>query len=74
MSLNRKKASALVGVTHSLLALTNTLTLYVTKQFTSVKRFMMQVPGGIFTALHFLYNLQTGPISWSVCHWQAFTA
>jgi hypothetical protein len=53
MSLNRKKASALVGVTHSLLALANTLTLYVTKLFTSVKSFMIQTPGAY--SQHFIF-------------------
>ncbi len=30
--------------------------------------------GSVFTKLHFLCNLQTGPISKSVCPWQAFLA
>jgi hypothetical protein len=30
--------------------------------------------GGLFTAVYFLSNLLIGPISWSVCAWQAFTA
>jgi hypothetical protein len=32
------------------------------------------VPGTIFTILYFLCSLQTGPISKSVCSWQAFSA
>ncbi len=30
--------------------------------------------GAVFTTLHFLYNLQIGPISCSVCPWQASQA
>jgi hypothetical protein len=26
----------------------------------------------VFTTLHFIYNLQMGPTSWSDCSWQAF--
>ncbi len=60
---------------HSLLlALTNKPSFYVTQLITCVKSFMIQAPGGIFTTLHFLHNLRTGPISQSIFHWQAFTA
>jgi len=37
-------------------------------------RFIIQETGVAFTTLHFLRNLQTCPISWSFCPWQAFPA
>jgi len=30
--------------------------------------------GAVMTALHFIRNLLMGPISYSVCRWQAFPA
>ncbi len=35
---------------------------------------VMQYSGTVFTTLHFHRNLQTGPISWGICYWQAVTA
>ncbi len=32
------------------------------------------VPGALFTTLHFLRNLQRGPLSYNACYWLAFPA
>jgi hypothetical protein len=55
-----------------LLALLNA-TLQRTKNYHG-KSIIASAPGTVFTRIHFLWNLQIGPMSKSVCHWQAFPA
>jgi hypothetical protein len=45
------------------MAVVNTLAYYDTATITVVKGFIVQHTGDVFTTLHFLHNLQIGPIS-----------
>jgi hypothetical protein len=53
---------------------TNTLVYYGNPKITAIISFMIKAPSVIFATLHFLHNLEIGPISKSVCPWNAFLA
>jgi hypothetical protein len=44
----------------------------VTVKLGLIKKLFFQPNHMVFVTLQWLCNLQMGPISWSVCHWQAF--